>query len=160
MYALFPEILRDFFGPLEHDKTLGIPVCFLELYEEARRYARSASNMQPGPALPDKSKICAVDAMRYKGEDAGIGPHVDQECFPQGGVVALYVHSVSFEAPRRVIAFYDAWNQPIFSCVLCCGSVYWMGPRLFAQDEATKIKHKPTMVTKGECWVILFRLRK
>lgn len=160
MYTHFPDILGDFLDPPEDDGAIGIPPCFLALYEEARSCPRSTNNMPPGLELPDSSKICAIDAIHYQGDETGMDGHVDQECFPQGGVVALYVHSEAFEAPRRVIAFYDSWDEFLFSCVLCCGSMYYMGPRFFAQEEARRIKHKPTMVTEGECWVILFRLRK
>lgn len=139
----------------EMDKETGLPHCLVSVYKHIQA--------KHDEVLPALDKLDAVDIMKYT-KPKQLSPHVDHMCFPQGGVLGLYLDGKcgpqGLLKPLRAIRFIQKGaNQSLFSCVCSYGSVYWMGPRLFAQRESEKdILHQPTLLQEGECWVILFRV--
>lgn len=136
------------------DSETGLPQCLVDIYSHIHR------EVEHHGLLPPLEKLEAVDVMRYT-DVQQLSPHVDHQCFPQGGVLALYWRSREDVPPLRAIGFHGekGGEEVNFSCVCTVGSIYWMGHRLFAREGSGRaILHYPTTLTKGDCCMVLFRV--
>jgi hypothetical protein len=140
----------------------GIPGIFISVLKA----------MVEGLELTKERLICrlvSVQLVRFKGS-ARDGPypshgtvlHRDNEHYPQGGVLAVYLHSSEFGAIRTVSFGKNQERTPFCYFNMCVGGAYFMGPNLFAKakmEEQYRHGVENHLEEDGEAFVILFRFK-
>jgi hypothetical protein len=150
-----PKVMREAFAVLAGSMD--------DVFEPSQ-LASVQVGSRPSPRLKSLTYgVVGLQVLVFTGTTDGdrrLAAHVDRRCWPQGGVVSLFLHASSMGIHREVSFCPKGKSKPDIVFKQRLGGVYFMGPRLFGNEQTTR-KHcveNIGMSALDETVVLLFRL--